>query len=173
MSRRNLLLGLFVVAVIAQLAVPGWLLARHENVVRNGETFRFRCVPIDPVDVLWGRYVALRFAGNDVPAGALIPDGEVRYAVLVVDEDGFARIGDLLKEPPESGPYLKTKTGRLEFDRFYMNEKLAPEAESAMRERERGTAPVYLEVRILNGDAVPVELYIDDTPAAEYVRGHP
>ena len=169
MSRRNLLLSLFVVAVIAQLAVPGWLLARHENVVRNGETFRFRCVPMDTVDVLRGRYVALQFDFNAAPADY----GEVRYAVLIVGEDGFARIDDLLEVPPDSGPYLKTKTGGLNFDRFYMHEKIAPQAEAAMRARERGTVPVYLEVRILNGHAAPVELYIDDTPAAEYVRGHP
>ena len=117
-------------------------------------------------DEVRGRYVALRFTGN----GTASYTGEVQYGTLVVDEEGFAEIDEVLEAEPESGPYIKTHTGEVPFDRFYMNEKLAPEAEAALRNREAGTVSAFLEVRVLNGDAVPVELYIDNLPASEYIR---
>jgi len=187
MNSRNLLIGLFAVTVVAQLLAPGWMLARHENVVQNGETFRFQCEPVDPLDVLRGRYVALGFRDNTaIGDPGLVADDE-GYATLVVGDDGFARFDRFEKERPVSGPYLKATIGAawqraeedtvpeavvvdLPFDRFYMDETIAQEAQQALRQRNDGAQPAYLEVRILDGYAVPVELYIDDTPAAEFIR---
>ena len=180
MNKRNLVIGLFAIAVIAQLAVPGWILARHEQVIRNGELYRFRCAPVDPVDLLRGRYVALSFPEMQTKA---VPDLEHRIADLYVSfeagEDQFARVAAAYPAPPEDRPYLKVGKFSwrpvahgdihidLPFDRFYMDEKLAPEVEQAMGRRGNEAVEAYLEVRILNGRAVPVELYIDGKPASE------
>jgi len=181
MNKRNLMIGLFAIAVIAQLAVPGWILARHENVLRNGEAYLFRCAPVDPVDLLRGRYVALRF--SEMVADG-IPDlnhgADELFATFETGEDGFARIEAVHPETPTDRPYLRVNKyawrpvahGQihldLPFDRFYMDENVAPEAEAAMRRRGGETVEAHLEVRILDGRAVPVELYIDGKPAAEF-----
>jgi uncharacterized membrane-anchored protein len=181
MNRRNMMIGLFAIAVIAQLAVPGLIVARHENVIRNGETYLFKCAPVDPVDLLRGRYVALRFSEMQADG---IPDLDHGIDPLFVTfesgVDGFAQVDAVYPEPPSGGPYLRISKYAwrpvahgeihidLPFDRFYMDETAAPEAEKAMRRRGNETAEAYLEVRILDGYAVPVELYIDGKPASEF-----
>ncbi len=181
MNNRNLMIGLFAVAVIAQLAVPGWILARHENVLRNGETFKFRCAPVDPVDLLRGRYVALGFREMRATGIPDLDHGiDPLYVSFETGEDGFARAADVFPDPPTDRPYLRVgkhdwrPMGHgevridLPFNRFYMDENAAPEAERAMRRRNGEAREAYLEVRIMDGRAVPVELYIDGKPASDF-----
>ena len=87
------------------------------------------------------------------------------FASLENDAEGFAQITALSARPPDSGPYLQTDvqyvyaerrevrdrddpaagtltgewrvTLKMPFDRFYMEEKLAPEAERAYRDHSR------------------------------------
>ena len=183
MNSRNLMIGLFVIAVVAQLAVPGWILARHENVLRNGATYRFQCMPVDPVDLLRGRYVALGFpemSGNGIPDRDHGIDPV--YVTFEAGDDGFAKIATVFADPPADRPYLRigkrdwrpTGQGRIQidlpFDRFYMDENVAPKAERMMRRTGNERLEAYLEVRILHGQPAPVELYIDGKPASE-IRG--
>ncbi|MDH3626459.1 MAG: GDYXXLXY domain-containing protein [Acidobacteriota bacterium] len=183
MNTRNLMIALFAIAVIAQLAVPGWLLARHETVLRNGEAYRFECMPVDPVDLLRGRFVALRFSEMQADGIPDLDHGiDELFVTFETGEDGFAQVAGAFADPPEDSPHLKIgkyawrslANGEihidLPFDRFYMDENVAPEAEAAMRRRGRGAREAYLEVRILDGRAVPVELYINGKPASE-LRG--
>jgi len=62
-------------------------------------------------------------------------------------------------------------TVQLPFDRYYLDETLAPEAERLHRKysRQRFT-DTYVTVRIKNGRAVLDELYIQDTPVVQFVR---
>ena len=69
----------------------------------------------------------------------------------------------------------------LPFDRYYMEETLAPEAERAYwdtirrqrrREDDAGPPPpqTFVTVRVKDGHAVLEELYIDDRPVREYLK---
>jgi len=51
----------FVLVAFAQLAVPGSLIWKREHTLRQGNVWKFRTAPVDPVDVFRGRYVALHF----------------------------------------------------------------------------------------------------------------
>ena len=57
------------------------------------------------------------------------------------------------------------------FDRYYLQEEFAQQAEDAYRELAR-TSDMYVLVVIKNGDYVIKELYVDDTPLPEYLRAH-
>lgn len=168
---------------LAQLAVPAWMLVSRERVLAAGETFRFECAPVDPVDVFRGRYVALAFATNPVtvPEGLRFAPGQRVFLRVVVGPDGFALLRDPSTTAPSDGAFLRARAHHLAgngqlsldlpFDRYYLEEKLAPEAERAYRQRARGGArPTHVTVRLLDGRAVLEELYLDGLPVHEFLR---
>jgi len=172
----------FAALCMAQLAVPASMIVKRERALRDGAVFRFRTRPVDPYDAFRGRYVALDFDQSRVrcPGSPSFRRGQRLYATLEEGADGFARITALKQRRPKDGPYIvvrgRSSSGdevwiRLPFDRFYMNEELAPEAERAYQRhsgREKHDACAVVHVR--NGFAVLADLQIDGLPIAEYVR---
>lgn len=181
MTRRISVILLVLVCAV-QLAVPLAMIARREIALRNGETFRFRCAPVDPVDFFRGRYVDLGFSEEryEGPDADVLLRGQTVFAHLETDEDGFARIVALETTPPESGPFVRCRvrwggsnraTLDLPFSRYYMKETTAPDAEKLYRERlSDGTGEAWVETRILDGYAVLEELYIDGDPVIEVLE---
>ncbi len=177
----------FVIVVCAQLAVPAYMIHEREVTLREGRAYRFECAPVDPYDAFRGRYVALavterQFAGW---SGSPLERGRRVYALLSEDEAGFADIVSLSLQPPAQGDYIRATVQwvvsgkgainlRLPFDRYYMDENLAPQAERAYRQGNRaGENKAYITVRVRNGAAVLEELYIEDLPIRDYLSRHP
>lgn len=181
MSPRALALG---VLFALQLGVPLSLVAQHELTRAQGSLWRFQTAPVDPADPFRGRYVQLSFAveRDPVPLSGVTPDqvlGSPKrlYAHLVRDAQGYARLESLHLHPP-AGEYLEVQmTGvaegpvpaalyvRLPFDRYYLNEDLAPAVEQAYAQagreaRERS----YAEVRLRGGHAALTALVLDGQP---------
>lgn len=185
MNARRLRFILFVVVALAQLAVAGGALIRSELALHGGEVFRFRIRPVDPVDAFRGRYVAIRFDLDRAPA----PDGfelERRqwvYVPLLVDGEGLAAFGPAAPGPPESGAYLRLRSGgiypdedgqrrvsvTMPFNRYYMDEALAPEAERAVWRRRGGEREAFVTVRVRKGVGVLEELFIGDVPIRRWL----
>jgi uncharacterized membrane-anchored protein len=171
---------LFAICCAAQLAVPASMIVRHERTLENGRVYRFRCAPVDPEDPFRGRYVALDFEAarfdGERPLD-LVPGSEV-YALVDEDEEGFARIALLSDAPPSTGDFVKVSVGwrmgsvlRLQFpfDRYYMGEKSAPQAEQVYRSRMMRDEDAWVTVRIKEDHAVLEELYFDGLPVREYL----
>lgn len=178
---------LLALAFAAQWALPGSWIAQDGWILDHGERVLFRVEPVDPVDAFRGRYVALRFSDQEVPAPTDIVDyGELNHVLLTVDDDGFGRFTAIVAEPPEDGLYLDLRvyifgidetTGEstvqisLPHDRFYLPEGVAPEVERLVRARAGGEQPgVWVAARVARGRAVLEELYIDGVPAVRAVR---
>lgn len=135
---------LFALVCVAQWLVPASMLHRHETTLRNGEVYRFRTAPVDPYDAFRGRYVALAFEQSvltNIVAPTNLSFGAEVHAELERDEDGFARIVALHESTPER-PSIPVRFEfqsesevriSLPFDRFYLEETRAPEAENAHR----------------------------------------
>ena len=181
---KNLNLAILGILILAQIAVPFSMIQTRENVLRNGEVFRFKTQPIDPADPFQGRYVRLRFEDDFVPCSKEDkPDLNYRepiYALIETDADGFARFTEWSREPPASGHYLKTRyTGMkqnwnrdtktrihkgiridLPFDRYYMDEAKAPRAERLAREATRSTN-CWASVRILDEKALIEDVFAE------------
>ena len=164
---------------VAQLVVPARQIFEREETLHKGTLYRFRTQPVDPYDAFRGRYVALGFADTS----AKLPDElEVErrdrvYVTLTTDEEGFAQLGTVAKHRP-SGDYLEARvswlsrgsgeaTIELPFDRYYMEEELAPEAESLYRAQARDARPAFAAVRVYRGRAGLEELFIDGLPVRE------
>jgi uncharacterized membrane-anchored protein len=181
--------SLLAALCLVQIAVPIWMIVARERVLREGTLYRFRTAPVDPYDAFRGRFVALGFEAASVRtvlAGDL-ERGETLYGVIEVGPDGFARFSRIALERPDE-PYVRaavqfasTNELRLDlpFDRFYLDEHLAPEAERAIqaleRERQGGRVPAaeletFAAVRVLGGRAVLEELYVGGEPVRDYLR---
>ena len=181
MTRRISVILLVLVCAV-QLAVPLAMIARREITLRQGETFIFRCAPVDPVDFFRGRYVDLAFDVEryDGPIADRLSRGQTVFAHIEKDDDGFARIVGLDTTPPESGAYVRCRvrwtgwnnvTLELPFGRYYMEETKAQDAEDLYRERLAGEpGKAWVETRVLGGYAVLEELFIDGEPVLELLE---
>jgi uncharacterized membrane-anchored protein len=185
----RLILPLLLLLFVVQWIIPGGLIHRHQSTLEHGTAYRFQTAPVDPVDPFRGRYVALDFeaAWVGVPRGRDYVVGQRMYAPIVVNRDGHARLLPPLPEAPSEGDYLRVRVGwqdqnrlrlQLPFDRYYMDEGLAPEAERlywsgnlpGTRDEEEPQRPAYVVVRVRGGHAVIEELYIDELPVRERVQ---
>ena len=181
-------LALVLLVGVAQLAVPAWMIAGRELVLRHGTVWRFRSAPIDPADPFRGRYVALSFEQRSVPVpeGLEIARGDRVYVPLSEGADGFAELGAARREPPEDGDFLRLRVHRsftdedgsrrgrvaLPFDRLYLEESIAPRAEELFRALRRTdeTVPAWAVVRVHDGRAVLEDVMVDGRPLGKLAR---
>ncbi len=185
MKSSRIVLVLFVVVALAQLAVPTSQLWRYERTLRTGRAYKFRTRPVDPYDAFRGRYVALAFEEHEAPweGDVSAKRGSTGYAVLGEDADGFAKVLRVVPVPPDSGDYLRVEKSyssatncvgfRFPFERFYMEERKAPEAERVYRESNRlgeTKRNTYAVVRVRNGVGVIEDLFVGDKPIREAIR---
>lgn len=179
--RRALLLAGLCAAALLQWAVPAWLVARSEITLQSGARYYFRTAPVDPADPFRGRYVTLAFDAAVLPPDLSFRAGERVWLPLRVGRDRYAYFSEALRAPPARGPYLAARVRwsgadqlrvELPFDRYYLDEALAPAAERAYRQasRARATLPAYVSVRIWRGNAVLEELFLDNVPLRRYLR---
>lgn len=202
MSTRITIAALAALSV-AQLAAAAWSIARYESTLASGALYRIRTVAIDPADAFRGRYVAVQpairltkpISSETETLLQRIMAGETGYVVLTAGADGFAEAGQLLMEPPRGDDYLKiahvwpvwtpvTRPGQesasagynilFPFDRYYMNEAAAPEAEKRVAGATRGQpTDVWLAVRVKDGTGVIEGLYVGDVAIEDLVTATP
>ncbi|MEM1216609.1 MAG: GDYXXLXY domain-containing protein [Bacteroidota bacterium] len=183
MKHKKLWLGAFVLVALVQLYVPAQMIWQQENVLTTGTEYRFRTAPIDPYDPFRGKYITLSFRQNRVavPADESWTVGESVYATLATDSTGFAEIAQVTKTAPtDTKGYLKVRvrniyddkmTIRYPFERYYMEESKAYDAEVLYRESRWDEDQVaYALVSVSQGDAVLKDVLIDDVPIRELVE---
>ena len=152
---KKLLLPALIAVIFIQLSVPVYMIAGKYDTLRTGEEYRFIVYPADPYDAFRGRYVDLG-ARQDIY-------GDGKYGVIAVDSDGFAYIEAITDERPRAGAYVKSGSRNwftIPIGRYYMDEKLAPRAETLTRQTDLDKS-TYVTVRIKNGNLVVSGLFID------------
>jgi len=187
MNKKKLFFVLFICLALIQVLVPMSMIIQRETTLATGQQFKLVTAPADPYDAFRGRYVALRFQEEFAPVDKdfTARHNQKVYAHIFEDKDGFARFSNVTLEPPENVPYITAKFQYVDhdkdnrtvarfllpFDRFYMEEKLAPEAEAAyLKYSQQWTNSTYVTVRIRNGQGVLEELYLDGKPVSEFLR---
>lgn len=169
-----------VAAVVAvQLAALGWIIGRFERVVRTGTEVRFACRAYDPYDPLRGRYLRMRVEENCSYAEGFKPDSWRFGAFVRIDPtggtNGLSRVVACAGEPGAEGLWVRLEdlrqygdTAQVTFpDQFFMNERLAPEAEKILRDRTASAVAVY---RATSAGMVLTDVEIDGVSIAELAR---
>ena len=183
---KTLRVVIFIVFALIQLSVPASVVWKREQTLKHGRVWKFKTEPIDPVDAIRGRYVALRLAAEKVrysPAPNPSMLEPPIYAALKEDAHGFAYVDQLSAIPMAGDNIIKVEgyywsggweNVRLPFEKLWISEKIAPEAERAYRENSlRDKQNAYVTVRVRSGDAALEQLYIDGRPLVDYLRAHP
>ncbi len=186
MKTKYILLVLALVA-LAQAFLPIKMIYDSKVVQTEGTVYKFRTQPIDPADPFRGKYVALKFEAEEwVTEDTAWVAHEQVFAYIKEDSAGFAEIKQLSREPLADGGdyvmaevayfYNNDKTVRIKFpfDRYYMEESKAPEAEKAYAEYSRSdnAKPAYALVAVKDGSAVLKDVIVDSLPIREYVIKH-
>lgn len=189
MINRKLILFFFILVALAQLYVPAKMIFDREDVLATGTEYKFKTAPIDPSDPFRGKYITLNYVNNtiDVEDNQSWTDRETVYVTFFTYDDGFAGIDNISKEKPSNTQdFLKTKLRLTNpdimdrfvklvidypFDRFYMEEFKANDAEQAYSRSLQDTSKVtYALVVIKNGAAVLKDVLIDGISIEEIVR---
>jgi uncharacterized membrane-anchored protein len=172
----------FAITALLQAAVPLKMIYDSEMTEKHGAEYRFRTTPIDPTDPFRGKYITLDFEAEAVTTqDTTWLRNEKVYASLGKDSLGFATITNVSREKPTDTDYIATKVGYyygrdlhidLPFDRFYMEEGKAYDAEVAYREYNLAAVkfmPAYAIVAVKDGNSVLKNVIIDGMPIKEYV----
>ena len=180
-------LPVLMVVAAGQLAIPAYMIQRQEATLREGRAYKFKTAPVDPYDAFRGRYVALRFEQDHAPwRGTNTTSGRVKaYAQIEEGTNGFAVVREVLPEPPASGDFIKVQVNypsagmvyfTMPFDRYYMEEKKAPQAERAYVEHNRRgftNESTYALVRVRNGYAALENVIVAGKPIGEFATEKP
>jgi GDYXXLXY protein len=168
----------FVLLALAQLAIPASLIWKREQTLRHGTVWKFRTAPVDPLDVFRGRYIALEFdvESQQVAPPPNVESGQTIFVTLRQNLEGFAEIDQVSATRPGGDDFIEAllagKTVSLPFDKFWMTERDAPAADVAYRaENRRDKKNAFVTVRVFRGDAALEELFLDNKPLGEYLRG--
>jgi hypothetical protein len=183
MNTKRLPLVVFLLLALVQLAIPAWMVVHHEDVLQNGEIWRFRTRLDDGHDTFRGRYLRLILVEDfaPMPPGETLQRFQEVYAVLETGADGYARIGRLTATEPAAGESYVTATVRsvaesgvglgFPFTSFYLEEDLVPDMDKALRLLDEDNLPdVWAAVRVADGYAVVEELYVGEETVGEYLR---
>ena len=185
MNNKKFILAAFILVALAQLYVPAKMILDREKVLANGIDFKFKTAPIDPNDPFRGKYVRLQYEDNviEIKNEEDWRGGEDIYVILAKDDNGFATIESVSKKKPSNEfSFVKAKVSYISddgsqqltvdypFDRFYMEESKAYEAEQVYREFLPDTNQVaYALVKIKDGEAVLKDVLIDDVSIRDVV----
>ncbi|MFC1576842.1 GDYXXLXY domain-containing protein [Candidatus Omnitrophota bacterium] len=180
--KKGAVVGVFLCVSLLQIVTPLSMIAKRESVLKNGEQFKFKTVPVDPFDAFRGRYVALRIEEEkaSIPEGSKLDHGQTVYALINVDGQGFANLGAVSTGKPRGKPYIQAKVKYISggkahldllIDRYYMEEGAAPKAEKIyLQHARRSKRNAYIIVRIKDGFAVVESLYVGDQRIEDAVR---
>ncbi len=172
---------IFGFAALAQWAIPLAQIWTQEQTLAKGTLIKLNCAAPDPYDPLRGRFLAVRPTQFQVALHGDInlPMGAFFYGALSTGADGLATVTSVSLTPPGSGDYIRLKSTysyndglsfQWPFNRYYLNEKLAPGADRWFAETARGDKRTIAEVRVLNGRAVLAGLSLDGKPIHELLK---
>jgi uncharacterized membrane-anchored protein len=186
MRNKKLILAAFILVALVQLYVPAQMIFEREQILAKGTEFKFETAPIDPNDPFRGKYVNLQYKNKviEIQNEADWLNGEDIYVILAKDNNGFAKIQSVSKtKPSDEFSFVKAKVSFVSddgsqqltvyypFDRFYMEESKAVEAEHVYNRSLPDTNQrAYALVKIKDGEAVLKDVLINDISIKDIVN---
>lgn len=176
MKNKKYIYLLFGLLILAQLLVPLQMIFEQENIIKTGKIFKFKTAPVDPSDPLRGKYIYLSFSSNTiiVKNSKNWKINQTLFATIISNKNGFAEIKAVFKkEPANQLDYLKLKINYINvaenkislnfpFDKLYMNEYKALNAEEAYRQsNQKIQNNSCAVVAIKQGKSVLIDVLID------------
>ena len=182
--KNRLVLLLLPLIFALQWAVPLIQVVRGEGILREGVALRLELQPVDPLDVLRGRYLALAFPEEEkehtLPPG--VQGGDTIYVVLEAGKDGLAHITRLSHSAQDGAFAYTIPDGYKAGDSIRINIPLTryrPEGDGVkiddlfrFRNNESPHGNATLGVRIKDGQIVAESLWLDGQPYRDWLRSY-
>lgn len=176
-NKKTIIIILFLVQLIS-LSFP---VINHFIILNLGHEYLIEVQGYDPYDVLRGRYLSLSVVDDyiQLKEGELIPDNykdysKFKYIYIVLGENGD--MGDVFEygtfEKPINRDYIKTDNWnkkrvseaqenteteniyfRININKYYLNEELAPILEKKLRELE-DNSKAYVSIITYKGNMI-------------------
>lgn len=183
MSKANKIrLAVLLLVLICGAGYPISKIIKFEFPSETPSEYIFRVGAVDPYDPFRGRYVVINAMPTSVklPTPKYAPE-DLKFAVLGKDKDGFGTVVDLTDSPVEGKDCVKldkqpyggpaSYSFSLPFDKFFMNEKLAPEAEKIIRELSGRNGACTIKVRIYKDGSFSItDLLVEGKPFRKYLE---
>lgn len=177
---------IFMGLALVQLFIPFQMILSKESVLNEGVPYKFKTRPVDPTDPFRGKYIVLNYELRSAQTNdTLWSRNDDIYIKLKKDSLGFA-IADEVNRSSYSelddyvraqvtwyNPSNETVNFNLDFDRYYMEESKAYDAEITSVAVLRDSLPendTYAVVYIKNGKAVLADVMIDEMSIKDYVE---
>lgn len=176
---------LFIVVALVQLFVPAQMIFNKETIINSGVAYKFKTQPVDPSDPFRGKYITLNFEQNSAKTiDSTWKRKDKVYVYFKTDSLGFAKVNQVSRTPTGFNKDFivadvswYNKRGQvlnfnLPFNRYYMEETKAYDAEVAVRNNQRDSLPntTYALVYIKNGEAVLSDVLINETSIKDFVE---
>jgi uncharacterized membrane-anchored protein len=199
MSKKAKIIFILASALVT-LTVPMYIVFTSEALMEAGAQYeyKFRTAPVDPYDVMRGRYISLNFeTSSTVPfVGKETPGrGTTVYVTVKKDITGYAVFDKAYASPPKGSAWFETTADyynsweqgnsfgeantklprvsiKVPFDRYYMNEDNAPQAEYvySMNTSQENRVIIYALVVIKDGRQGIKQIYVNDEPLNTYLE---
>ncbi len=155
LAYKNSLWFFFAFMVVAQLFVPASIVYEQEDIIATGTSYKMLVKPIDPHDLLRGKYVYLRFKEDDLlidfeaQKAKEFHRGQDVFAIFSADNEGFLHLIDVSSKRPKQGQiYIKTELDWVgsgtKIRCEYVNNPKTPKPTDAKVLQECQKAPKYL-----------------------------
>jgi len=179
------IVAIFILVAGIQLFVPAKMIFDKEAVIASGTAYKFKTRPIDPNDPFRGKYITLNYDINSVKTDdTLWRRDDQAHVYLTKDANGFAEALRVTREKQDiTNDFIIAKVSwynkhsrevniELPFNRYYMEESKAYDAELAVRNAQRDSLPhnTYALVHVKNGSAVLSDVLIDNISIKDYVQ---
>lgn len=154
-ATKRFLIPAALLATALMSAVIWFMIEDRNTILRDGSEIVLKSEPIDPRDLLRGRYVTLTYPAQMLSAELLgdiftgpepIESGDPLYLYFTQQDDGLHTVSEVSASKPSdlTGwmevdlPYRPVNAVSIlvpfPIDRYYAHEKLAPEIEARMRD---------------------------------------
>lgn len=169
---------LFIVFVVGQLGVLGWMIFERQQLAEHGTVIRLQCQPVDPRSLLSGDYVILNYKISRFDAATLnaLVQGEQEFgrgkpvwvALRANEETGFYEASAIAADRQLllderivlRGRARRARRGFLEV-RYGLESYFVPQNEGQSIERQMRDTSVDVAVNE-KGDSTLIRLFIND-----------
>lgn len=100
--------GLFFAFAAIILLIPLYVAISSQNVLNNGNFYKFRPMAYDPFDPFRGKFLRVNYETGGIPTNFDFEEGETVYVSIGVDDEGFAFFEEAFKKAPKNQDYLKS-----------------------------------------------------------------
>lgn len=181
--KKTYLYILFGIMVLVQIAIPAQAVYTYETAISYGTTYKFKTAPVDPNDPFRGKYITLDFEMDSYETPFTEWEyGSKAYAYITKDENEYAVLDHLSQIQEQSDlDYIVVKVlshydglvhFELPFDRYYMEETKAYDAELLYRKmnRDQKNNTTYALVTIKDDSSVLIDVIINEVSIKDAVE---